>query len=442
MSAIDSLMTSITQLPIIERLGEIEQFTGRIIRANGPANAFVGEICEILSSNNQVIMRAQVVGFEKNSVFLMPFGHIQGISQGCKIRAGAKHLTIPIGDESLGRVLNAFAEPLDNLGPLVCKSKVNLKSEPVNPLLRENISQILETRIHCIDSLLPLGLGQRIGIFAGSGVGKSMLLGMIAKNMSADINVIALVGERGREVKEFIENILGEDGLKKSIVIVASSDEPALMRKQAVYTATAIAEYFCEQGKNVVLMMDSITRFAMAQREISLALGEPPTARGYTPSVFSLLPNIVERAGNFSNKGSISAFYTVLVEGDDFNEPIADSMRSLLDGHIVLTRKLAHQGHYPAIDVLQSISRLSTQLLDKKELSLSKAVLATINCYERSRDLIEVGAYKPGVNLGLDNAISKISAINQVLCQDIDEGLERAQVMEKLSAIMEKSHES
>lgn len=442
MSAIDSLITSIGKLPLIERIGEIEEFTGLIIRANGPANAFVGEVCEILSASNQVVMRAQVVGFEKNHVFLMPYGQIQGISQGCKIRACSKHLSLPVGEECLGRVLNAFAEPLDDLAALHCTATAKFQSEPVNPLHRENITQIFETRIHCIDSLLTLGLGQRVGIFAGSGVGKSMLLGMIAKNMSADINVIALIGERGREVKEFIEHVLGKEGLKKSIVIVASSDEPALVRKQAVYTATAIAEYFCAEGKNVVLMMDSITRFAMAQREISLALGEPPTARGYTPSVFSLLPNIVERAGNFTGKGSITAFYTVLVEGDDFNEPIADNMRSLLDGHIVLTRKLAQQGHYPAIDVLQSISRLSTQLLNKKEWSLCKEVLATIHCYERSRDLIEVGAYKPGVNLGLDEAISKITAINQVLCQDMDEHLERARVIEKLETIMRTAHES
>ena len=438
----NNLQAALKSITALERLGEIKKFTGLVIEATGPANAFIGEVCDILSPQHQVLMQAEVIGFADNAVYLMPYGQTHGISQGCKIRACGNTKQIAIDEQCLGRVLDAFGKPIDDKRSLNPQGNTALFKSPCNPLAREVIDTILQTKIHCIDSLLTLGLGQRVGLFAGSGVGKSMLLGMIAKNMDADINVIALIGERGREVNEFLMHNLGEEGLKKSVVIVATADQPALIRKQAVYTATAVAEYFCQQGKNVVLMMDSITRFAMAQREISLSLGEPPTARGYTPSVFSLLPGIVERAGNFSKQGSITAFYTVLVEGDDFNEPIADAMRSLLDGHIVLTRDKAHSDHYPAIDVLQSISRLANQLVSEQQADLMKKVIATIHCHEKSRDMLEVGAYKKGMNPKLDTALTRIDDINAVLQQTPKQAKSREDVITKLEKIMGISHES
>lgn len=433
---LDSSLIDFSALTEVERLGDITKFTGLLIEATGPANAAIGEICQIISPNNEVIMQAEVIGFEACRVFLMPHGHIHGISMGCKVRALAKNVKIAIGKQHLGRIIDAFAKPIDKLGALSGSDYAYCSQRVANPLDKEPITKVFETKVQCIDSLLTLGFGQRLGIFAGSGVGKSVLLGMIANQSVADVNVIALIGERGREVNEFLQHNLGAEGLAKSIVVVATADEPALVRKQAVYTATAIAQYFCQQGSNVLLLMDSITRFAMAQREISLALGEPPTARGYTPSVFSLLPGIVERAGNFKQQGSITAFYSVLVEGDDFNEPIADTMRSLLDGHIVLTRQLAHKSHYPAIDVLQSISRLASQLLSDSEESLRKKIIELIHCYEKSRDLIEVGAYQQGVNAQLDTAIGCIDKINALLRQVPGQSLSRSEVIEQLQQII------
>ena len=385
----------------IERLGEIEQCIGLKLVANGPPQAFVGELCDILDAQNNLVMQAEVVGFERGRVFLMPFSKAR-ISMGFTVRATGQGVSIAVGSDLLGRVIDAFGQPLDEGVPVKCSELMPLHRQKINPLHREPITERLNTGIHAIDSLLPLGKGQRIGLFAGSGVGKSVLLGMMAKHMNSDINVIALIGERGREVNDFIRNHMDEATRAKSIIVVACSDDFALMRKQAVYTATAIAEYFCQQGQDVMLFMDSITRFAMAQREIGLSLGEPPTARGYTPTVFSSLPSIVERAGNFSGKGSITALYTVLVEGDDFNEPIADTMRSLLDGHIVLTRELAHRGHYPAIDVLQSISRLVSQLTTPEEQYVIKQIIALLSLYQQNKDLIELGAYKSGNNAPLD----------------------------------------
>ncbi|WP_287007895.1 FliI/YscN family ATPase [Legionella sp.] len=318
------------------------------------------------------------------------------------------------------------------------KSNIRLKCPCINQnksSAREPIKERLFTGISAIDGLLPLGKGQRIGLFAGSGVGKSVLLGNITKQITSDINVIALIGERGREVNDFIYEHLDAESLKKSVVVVACSDEPALVRKQAVFAATAIAEYFCSQGKDVMLLMDSITRLAMAQREISLSLGEPPTARGYTPTVFSLLPHIVERAGNFIGQGSITALYTVLVEGDDFNEPVADNMRALLDGHIVLTRELAQRRHYPAIDVLQSTSRLTRQLLKPKEQILVSKIVSILSLYQQNKDLIEIGAYKPGNNLKLDEALERIDAINQLLVQT--EILAFADLLQRFSEILQ-----
>lgn len=426
----------LTSLQPIERLGEIEQFIGLKIAANGPPQAFIGELCDILNAQNNIVMQAEVVGFEGGKVFLMPFSNGR-ISMGFKVRASGQTMTVSVGTELLGRVIDAFGHSLDDGPRLKCNEKINLHREKINPFHRAPITERINSGIHAIDGLLPLGKGQRIGLFAGSGVGKSVLLGMMAKHMNSDINVIALIGERGREVNDFIRNHLDEETLKKSVVVVACSDDFALMRRQAVFTATAIAEYFCKLGKNVMLFMDSITRFAMAQREISLSLGEPPTARGYTPSVFSILPGIVERAGNFTNQGSITALYTVLVEGDDFNEPIADIMRSLLDGHIILTRELAHRGHYPAIDVLQSISRLSYQLTSPEEQQLIKQLISLLSMHQQNKDLIELGAYQPGNNKQLDYAVARIESVKQLMIQNMSESLPTETIRQRMRDIIQ-----
>lgn len=419
----------INNLLAVERLGEIEQFVGLKLVANGPPQTFIGEVCDILDQNQHRIMQAEVIGFEQAKVYLMPYDSVP-ICMGYKVRATGTHLSIAVGESLLGHAVNAFAKPIDETIRLTYKQRIFTQNKKINPLTRMPITQRLATGIHAIDSLLPIGQGQRIGIFAGSGVGKSTLLGTMVQNLQSDINVIALIGERGREVNEFISNHLDEITLKKSVLVVSCSDESALMRRQAVYTATAIAEYFCQQGKHVMLFMDSITRFAMAQREIGLSLGEPPTARGYTPSVFALLPGIIERTGNFKDQGSISALYTVLVEGDDFNEPLADHMRALLDGHIVLTRELAQAGHYPAISILQSVSRLSKQLVTQEEQQIIKQIIATLSMYQQNKDLIELGAYKPGNNSLLDVAVQRISAINQILIQDKNQSLSFAELLQ------------
>lgn len=423
-------------LQSIDRYGEIEHYESLKLVANGPPQVFVGELCEVLDRQNQRLMHAEVVGFAKGKVFLMPFSNAK-ISLGCKVRALGQPMTIPVGESLLGRVVDAFVQPLDSQGPLLFLKQRPALQAHMNPLQHQRITERLKTGIHAIDCLLPLGKGQRIGLFAGSGVGKSFLLGKIAQQIQSDINVIAFVGERGREVNDFIQIHLQKQVLQKTVVVASCSNEPALMRKQAVFTATAIAEYFCALGKDVVLLLDSMTRFAMAQREISLSLGEPPTARGYTPTVFSLLPTIIERAGNFKDQGSITAIYTVLVEGDDFNEPIADNMRALLDGHIVLTRELAQRGHFPAIDVLQSVSRLAPQLLTPDEQNLAREIITMLSHYNQNKDLIAVGAYKPGNNLKLDRAVERIDAIQQLLVQTKDESLTLEQLVNQFSEILQ-----
>lgn len=422
-------------LQLVERLGEIEQCIGLKLLANGPPQAFVGEVCDLLDANNKVVMQAEVVGFEGSKVYLLPFAAGR-ISAGCKVRATGRGMSVAVGTALLGRIVDAFGHPIDGGNRLTHLEEMPLYRNKINPLQRATISERLHTGIHALDGLLPIGKGQRIGLFAGSGVGKSVLLGMMASNMNSDINVIALIGERGREVTDFIRNHLDATTRAKTVVVVACSDDFALMRKQAVYTATAIAEYFCDHGLNVMLFMDSITRFAMAQREIGLSLGEPPTARGYTPTVFSILPGLVERAGNFVDKGSITALYTVLVEGDDFNEPVADTMRSLLDGHVVLTRELAHRGHYPAIDVLQSVSRLAHQLLNNEEQTLVKKILSILSIYRQNRDLIELGAYQPGHHQQLDKAVACIDAINTLLNQGMRESLASDIVLKRFEEVI------
>uniref|UniRef100_UPI002628E434 FliI/YscN family ATPase n=1 Tax=uncultured Legionella sp. TaxID=210934 RepID=UPI002628E434 len=384
----------------------------------------------------KILGKAEVIGFADGKVYLMPYDTIS-IRMGYKVRATGHPLTINVSPALLGHTVDAFANPIDKPSVSMNKEAIQTKNQKINPFKRESITERLHTGIHAIDSLLPFGKGQRIGIFSGSGVGKTTLLSNIVQRIDSDINIIALIGERGREVNEFISNHLNQTTLDKSIIVVACSDESALMRRQAAYTATTLAEYFCQQGNNVMLFMDSITRFAMAQREIGLSLGEPPTARGYTPSVFALLPGIIERTGNFKHAGSISSIYTVLVEGDDFNEPLADHMRALLDGHIVLKRELAQRGHYPAISVLHSVSRLSQQLLSKEEQKTVQHIISILSIYQQNKDLIEVGAYKSGNNAQLDHAVNRISSINQLLTQDTTEPLSFTELIHSFKEILE-----
>lgn len=419
----------------VERIGSIEQSIGLKLVANGPPQTFVGEICEILDNHHHPVMQAEVIGFQNGRVFLMPFSKAH-ISMGYKIRATGHPVVIPVGNELPGNVIDALGHPLNTRSHFRNSNHIPLHSKAINPLHRKPIHERLHTGIHAIDTLFPIGKGQRIGLFAGSGVGKSVLLGMMAKHMTSDINVVALIGERGREVNDFIHQ-LDPETRRKSIIVVACSDEFTLMRKQAIYTATAIAEYFSQQGKDVMLFVDSITRFAMAQREIGLSLGEPPTSRGYTPSVFTSLPGLIERAGNFNNAGSITALYTVLVEGDDFNEPIADTMRSLLDGHIILTRELAQRGHYPAIDSLQSISRLAHHITTPEERSIMQQIQSILSLYHQNKDLIQLGAYKAGNHKALDHAMKHIDNIQALLKQNIDESIHVNDLFQQFKGLLQ-----
>ena len=428
-------LSAVRNTEFVRRVGHITQFFGLIAESNGP-DVFIGEVCEVYSRFQGTSVLAEVVGIKGGKVLLMPYGDLRGLGLGSEVIATGRPLQFPLGHELLGRVVDAFGEPLDGKPLPELELHYHLKSEPINPLSRSRITEILETGVRSIDALLTLGRGQRMGIFSGSGVGKSTLLGMIARNMQADINVIALVGERGREVRDFIDKNLGAEGLARSVVVVATSDQPALVRSQAAYAATTIAEYFRDQGKHVLLTMDSITRFAMAQREIGLAIGEPPTSRGYTPSVFALLPKLLERCGTSESGGSITALYTVLVEGDDLNDPIADSLRSILDGHIVLTRELANQGHYPSIDVLQSVSRLLVDLVSKQDRELAHNAVQILSTYERSKQMVEIGAYRAGTNPILDRAISLMPQLDAFLNQSMDQSVAREQAIGKLQTIL------
>jgi flagellum-specific ATP synthase len=419
----------------VRRSGRVSQFFGLVVESSGP-DAFLGEVCEIHSRSRGTPIQAEVVGLKDGKVLLMPYGELRGIAIGCEVMATGKAVEIALGDALLGRVIDAFGRPLDGKPPPAVHTTHRLIHDPLNPLSRTRIREVLETGIKSVDAMLTIGRGQRIGIFSGSGVGKSTLLGMIARNMKADINVIALIGERGREVLEFIEQNLGPEGLSRSVVVVATSDQPALVRTRAAYAATAIAEYFRDQGRDVVLTMDSITRFAMAQREIGLSIGEPPTARGYTPSVFAILPKLLERCGTGTSGGSITAIYSVLVEGDDLNDPIADALRALLDGHVVLARDLANHGHYPAIDVLASNSRLFTHLVPDDERELVKRAVALLAEHAKNRDMIDVGAYRSGMNPELDRAVKLHPELTKLLRQDMRESFVRADVMRALRAIL------
>lgn len=398
--------------------GRVREITGIVIEATVKSGS-VGDVCQIYT-NNQEPIRAEIVGFRDNKVLLMPLGETVGVSPGNRVKRNTRPLRIEVGEELLGRIIDGLGNPLDGKGKIKSKNFLSVYNKPPNPLTRKRIAEPLMTGIRAIDGLVTLGKGQRVGIFAGSGVGKSVLLGMIAQYTDADVNVIALIGERGREVREFIERDLGAQGLQKSVVIVATSDQAATVRIKGALIATTIAEYFRDQGKDVLLLMDSLTRVAMAQREIGLAIGEPPTTKGYTPSVFALMPRLLERAGN-SEKGSITGLYTVLVEGDDFDEPISDAARSILDGHVVLSRRLSTSGHYPAIDVLESVSRLKNEVVDEEHRKRSEEILELLAVYRESEDLINIGAYEAGSNPRLDKAIALIDSINQYLRQNVSE---------------------
>lgn len=407
----------INERRFIKYIGNITKVTGLTIESNGPI-ASIGELCYIYPHNKKEHILAEVVGFRDDNVLLMPLGDMNGIAPGSKVIASGKTLKVPVGEELVGRVLDGLGNPIDGLGQLKTLKTYEVSNTPPNPLERKMITTPLSLGVKSIDGLLTCGKGQRIGIFAGSGVGKSTLMGMIARNSSADVNVIGLIGERGREVREFIQKDLKEEGLKRSVMVVVTSDQPALIRVKGALVTTAIAEYFRDLGLDVMLLMDSVTRFAMAQREVGLAIGEPPVTRGFTPSVFAMLPKLLERSGT-SNKGSITGLYTVLVDGDDLNEPITDAVRGILDGHIVLSRKLANQNHYPAIDVLASVSRVMSSIVSKEHLSMAKEIKNAMAVYKESEDLINIGAYKRGTNRNIDKAIDIKEDIDNMLKQEI-----------------------
>lgn len=399
--------------------GKVVNVVGLTIESAGP-DARLGDICEITTDDEDVPpIMSEVVGFKDKKTLLMPYESLDGIGSGCVVKNTGEPLTVQVCEDMLGQVLDGLGRPLDN-SPVLQGIPYSVESTPPDPMSRKIIGEVLPLGVKAVDGLITVGKGQRIGIFAGSGVGKSTLMGMFARNTKADINVIALIGERGREVREFIERDLGEEGMRRSVVVVATSDRPALERNKAAKTATAIAEYFRDQGKDVLLMMDSLTRFSMAQREIGLASGEPPVTRGYPPSVYSEMPKLLERAGCAAN-GSITGLYTVLVDGDDFNEPITDTARSILDGHIMLNRKLAHKNHYPAIDVLQSISRCMSQIAEREHKASAGKLKNVLATYSEAEDLINIGAYKPGSNSAIDYAIDRIEAVNAFLMQEVDE---------------------
>ncbi len=418
----------------VSYIGKIENVVGMAIEASG-SRASIGDIAMIYDEDKNRQIPVEIVGFKDNRLQLMAYENLNGISAGSFVRNTGKRLKIPVGEFLRGRIIDAVGKPMDGKGDLETQRYYYVENSYINPLARPPIDEVMPFGVKAIDGLNTIGKGQRIGIFAGSGVGKSTLLGMIARNVKTDINVIALVGERGREVREFVEKDLGEEGLKRSVIVVATSDQPAMLRMKCPLVATTIAEYFRDQGKDVLLMMDSLTRFAMAQREIGLAIGEPPVARGYTPSIYAEFPKLLERSGNFE-KGSITGVYTVLVEGDDTNEPVADTVRGILDGHIVLSRKLANENHFPAIDINASISRLMTNIVTPEHRQLASAFRDILSVYEKNEDLISIGAYKAGTNPNLDKAVSKIERVNRFLMQEVGEKFEIDEIIRLMRAVV------
>src|SRR5215207_2151322 len=416
---VDEATVAIREADLHRRTGRVVDLIGLIVEASG-VEASVGEVCTIEAGRGRPDVPSEVVGFRAGRTLLMALGDATGIGPGARVVASGQPLKVDVSDALLGRALDGLGRPLDGKGPIPTTTWYPAEAAPPDPLSRPRIHERVSLGVRSLDAFVPCGRGQRIGIFAGSGVGKSSLLGMIARSTSAEINVICLVGERGREVLEFMQRDLGPEGLARSVVVVATSDQPALVRLKAAFTATAIAEYFRDQGSDVMLMMDSVTRFAMAQREVGLAIGEPPATRGYTPSVFAMLPKLLERSGT-SETGSITGLYTVLVDGDDMNEPIADAVRSILDGHVVLSRHLAHAGHYPAIDVLQSVSRLTSEILTPDVRQAGMQLRKLLAAYRDKEDLIAIGAYQPGTDPVVDEAVAKRADIDAFLQQTIDD---------------------
>jgi len=434
-ATVDQVRLAVEKCETVPRVGKVTQYFGMAVESNGP-DVFLGEICQIYPPHARRPISAEVVGFKDGRVILMPYDTLHGIHIGSEITATNESAKMPVGPDLLGRVVDAFGQPVDDRGPIEPAEHYPLHPEPINHLTRKPIKHALVTGVGVIDTCLTVGKGQRMGIFAGSGVGKSTLLGMISKNSQAQVNVIALIGERGREVLDFIHKNLGTEGLKKSVVIVAGADQPALVRTRAAFAATAVAEYFRNQGVDVMLAMDSLTRFAMAQREIGLAVGEPPTSRGYTPSSFSILPKLLERAGNFETGGSITGFYTVLVEGDDFNEPVTDNLRAILDGHIILSRGLANKSLLPAVDILESASRLLTDLIDDSHQATIAELKRLLTIHQESKDIIEMGVYQRGNNADLDRAIAVLPLVQDLFRQQPDFAADPSSTLNELNRCM------
>jgi len=432
--AYDIYAERIRTLNTVKHFGKVTQVVGLVIESAGPAVS-IGRLCTIENHDTGAKIKAEVVGFRDDRILLMPLGPITGITPGAIVTSTAEQLRVPVGKELIGRVLGGLGQPIDGKGPLMTGLTRSINADPIPALKRRRITEPLLTGVRAVDIPAMVGNGQRMGIFAGSGVGKSVLLGMMARGTSADVNVVALVGERGREVREFIESDLGPEGMKRSVVVAVTSDQPALIRIKGAMVATAIAEHFRDQGMNVLLLMDSLTRIAMAQREIGIAVGEPPTTKGYTPSVFAMLPSLLERAGQ-SEHGGITGLYTVLVEGDDFNEPVSDAVRSILDGHVTLSRRLAARNQYPAVDILESISRLMKTVGTEQQIKLAGEVRELYSVYAEAEDLINIGAYVKGSNPKIDRAISKIDVLNSFFRQGIHELADFDYSVTQLSAIL------
>ncbi len=437
MTRINEALTVVSGIEPVQVRGRVTNVVGLVVEGHGPGSA-LGGMCEIYSRDMQKSLMAEVVGFKDRRVLLMPLGDLNGIGPGSTIVARRSSPVVKVGESLLGRVIDGLGRPLDGQGLLMLEDELPLYGVGQNPLEKRRISESLDLGIRAINAGLTVGKGQRMAIMAGSGVGKSVLLGMMARHTVADVNVIALIGERGREVKEFLERDLGEEGLRRSVVVAATSDQPALIRIRGAYLATTIAEYFRDRGQDVLLMMDSVTRYAMSMREIGLAIGEPPTTKGYTPSCFAKMPKLLERAGISASAGSITGLYTVLVEGDDFNEPVADTVRSIVDGHIVLSRELAARNHYPAIDVLRSVSRVMKDVVDSSHLELASRMQEILAVYEEAKDLINIGAYVSGNNPEIDKALVFIEDVQHYLRQDIDERADMPACLDRLKQIFER----
>ncbi len=430
MIKLDEYSKIIKETKSIREIGKVIEIIGLIIEADGP-QASIGDLCYIYSKFDEAPIWAEVVGFRHPRILLMPLGLMEGLQPGAIVVNTGAPMKIKVGEQLLGRVLDGLGRPIDNLGDINSQTLYSTHSEAINPLKRRRITEPLSLGIKAVDGFVTVGKGQRLGVFAGSGVGKSTTLAMMAKNTSADLNVIALVGERGREVREFIEKTLGVEGMKRTVVVAATSEQPSLVKIKAAHVATSIAEYFRNTGRDVLFMLDSITRISMAQREVGLAIGEPPATRGYTPSVFAQMPKLLERAGS-NEKGTMTGLYTVLVEGDDFNEPISDTARSILDGHIVLSRELAHKNHYPAVDILQSISRVMPDVTSEEHQSAAGKIRNLLAVYKKNEDLINIGAYVKGSDKNCDNAIRMMDKINDFLQQKIEEKFEYDKIIEDL----------